>query len=104
RFELVGDLVFDCLEQRSNHGHRDPVSELKRLSGHLPDRLSMPSSRASHLVARLESSQNGRGRHSVLQEFGLSLITDMMRKGELDMDGKEVLSNWCSDAVEKHRA
>jgi hypothetical protein len=103
-FELVGDLVFDCLEERHGGNDLDLEAALTRLSERLPSPTSMLSTRALELMDKTRClSQNG-GPLPVLEEYGLTVLADMLWAGELDMDGSRVLTDWCDNAIAKQRS
>jgi len=103
-FELQGDIVFDCLEEHSRGKNLDPESALLRLSGEIPDGESMPFVRTSELLARARSLKKNHHLCNKIEECGLAVLADMLRQGELEMDGGRVLADWCFDAVAKHRS
>jgi hypothetical protein len=103
-FELAGDLVFDCLEERYGENACDPEAALIGISGRLPSSALTPFARALELMEKVRIlSQHG---HSlcVLEEYGLAVLADMLRLGELDMDGSQMLTGWCRNAIAKQRS
>lgn len=103
-FELVGDLVFDYLEEQNVGNYFDPQVALAGLLEWLPSPASMPSARALELVDKAQSlSQNGIFL-PVLEEYGLAILRDMLRAGELEIDESRVLNTWCRDAIAKHKS
>jgi len=103
-FELVGELVFDCLDEQRAEKDLDPEAALTGLLERLPSPASMPSARALELTEKARSSSQNGGSLSVLEEYGLAVLADMLRAGELFMDGSRVLTDWCGDAIAKQRS
>ncbi len=103
-FELVGDLVFDYLEERQSGNDFDPEAALTDLSKWPPSPDSMPSARALELLEKARSSSQNGNFLPALEEYGLAVLAGMVRAGELDMDGSRVLTNWCGDAIAKYKA
>jgi hypothetical protein len=103
-FELLGDFVFECLEELQTGNYLDPQSVLTELSGWLPSPALMPSTRALKLIDKAQSlSKSGVSLH-VLEEYGLAALADMLLRRELCIDGSRVLIDWCDDAITKHRS
>jgi hypothetical protein len=103
-FELAGDLVFECLEEQVRVVDLDPESSLRRLSARIPNLAFRPSTRVQQLLLLIESSTNGHNSHAPLEELGLSIMRDLLRTGELDLDESHLLTKWCHDALQKHQA
>jgi len=103
-FELVGELVFDCLEEQVGGIYLDPEAALRDLSEGVPSPTSMPAARALELMEKARSSGQNAGSLAVLEEYGLAVLADMLQTGELEIDGKQVLTDWCGDAIAKQRA
>lgn len=103
-FELVGDLVFDCLEERHGGNDLDPEVVLTDISARLPNPAWMPSARVLELMEKARISSRHGGSLRLLEEYGLAVLTDMLRSGELDMDGSRVLTDWCRNAIAKQRS
>lgn len=104
RFELIGDLVFQCLEERDTCNDLNPEASLRGLASQLPRPAFMPAARALELLAMARSSSQTGGDPSVLEEYGLAIMADMLRTEELNMDGTRVVADWCSDAIAKHKS
>jgi hypothetical protein len=103
-FELAGDLVFECLEERDGRNDLNPEAALTALSNRIPRPAFMPSARVLELLENARSSSENGICLSALEEYGLAVLSDMLRAGELDMDGARVLTDWCGDAIAKHRS
>lgn len=103
-FELVGDLIFDSLEDRRGENNLPPEAALTDLSKRIPYPASMPSSRALELGEKARSSIEKGCRLSAIEEFGITVLADMLKASELDMDGSQVLTGWCGDAIMKQRS
>ena len=101
-FELVGDLVFDCLEEAQRAKDSEPEVALAGLARKPPSLDSMPAARVSELMEKTRSFIQDHGPLSVLEDYGLRILADMLRTGELEMDGNGVLAEWCADALAKH--
>lgn len=101
-FELLGDLVFDCLEEQ--HCGSDPEAALTGLSGRHPRPASMPSNRAQELIEKARSTNQNGGSLQLLEGYGLTVLEDMLLTGDLNIDWVRVLTDWSADAVEKHRS
>ena len=106
-FELLGDFVFDCLSQHVDGIAAIPELVLQSLNGHTPDQSLLPVARVEELLCQHRRIQ-GNAQHAsgmeTLESHGLSLLRDMLRSGELAVDGHRVLSAWCSDALRKQRS
>jgi hypothetical protein len=106
-FELLGDLVFDCLSQHVDGIAAFPEIVLQSLHGHTPDQSLLPAVRVEELLCQHHEIQRN-AQHvcglKTLESHGLSLLRDMLRSGELAIDGRPVLSAWCADALRKHRS
>lgn len=103
-FELLGELVFDCLEEQDGGNYLDPEAALRDLSERLPSPTSMPAARALELIEKARVSSQNVCSLTVLEEYGLAVLADMLRAGELEMDGKQTLTGWCGDAITKQKA
>ena len=106
-FETAGDIIFDCLVDSGNNGRQvTPESALLALSDFMPERSTLPVARAEALVAQLQELQNEHGLTVLesLRDHGLSLLQEMLSAGELEVDGRTILSTWSKDAVAKHRS
>lgn len=103
-FELIGDLVFQCLEERDTLNDLNAEASLRGLSNQLPRPAFMPAARAMELLEKAQSSSQTGGDLSVLEEYGLATLSEMLRRDELSMDGARVLGNWCDDAIAKHQS
>ena len=103
-FELAGDLVFECLEEELGGNDLNPEEVLTALSSRLPRPAYMPSARAVELLAKARSSSQNGIDLSVIEEYGLDVLADMLRAGDLKMDGRAVLTDWCGDAIAKHKS
>lgn len=103
-FELAGDLILDCLVERRDGKPRRPESVLEDLADRAPDPEVMPSVRAETVLKQARAlSENGHGRSLAdLESCGLSALRDMLRSGELEMDGSRRLRAWSADAAAKH--
>lgn len=105
-FEMAGDLILDCLEERRSGNSSGPDSALEDLANHAPAVFLMPSARAKAVLERAQClSEKGHLRAlPELQSYGLSVLGDILRSCELDMDGSARLSAWSSDAAAKHKS
>lgn len=105
-FELAGDLILDCLAERRYGKLRRPESVLEDLADRAPNPSVMPSVRAERVLKQARGlSENGHGRALAdLETYGLSVLRDMLRSGELEMDGTRRLRAWSADAAAKHRS
>ena len=105
-FELAGDLILDCLVERRDGRPRRPELVLEDLADRAPDPSDMPSVRAETVLKQARGlSENGHGRALAdLESYGLSVLRDMLRSGELEMDGSKRLRAWSADAAAKHRS
>jgi len=103
-FELVGDIVFKCLEELHGGMNLDPEAILTDLSRQIPIAATVPADRALMVLEKAQTlSQNG-GHLSALGEYGLTILADMLRAGELNIDRSRVLIDWCDDAVAKQKS
>lgn len=105
-FELAGDLIFDCLVAYRDGRARRPESALEDLADRAPDPSVMPAVRAETVLKQARGlSENGhRGTLADLESYGLSVLRNMLRSGELEMDGSRRLRDWSADAVAKQRS
>lgn len=103
-FELIGDLIFDCLAERRHVKSQAPEVALMDLAEWPPSRDSMPSLRASKLMEKARSFIQDHGSLSVLEDYGLRVLAHMLQTGELEMDGSRILTEWSADAIAKHRS
>ena len=103
-FELAGDLILDCLVERRDGRPRSPESVLEDLASRAPDPSVMPSVRAERVLKQARGlSENEHGRALAdLESYGLSVLRDMLRSGELEVDGITRLRAWSADAAAKH--
>lgn len=102
--ELSGDLVFDSLEEAQRAAFFDPETALRELAHRLPDFDSMPCPRAVELVERTKTLTTGRVSFQMLEDYGLRILAEMLRSGELELDEKRILPEWCEDAIPKHKS
>lgn len=102
-FELLGDLVFDCLDSQEKQPTVSPQQMLVALAARPPDADWMPAQRARELLDKTKD-QSVRDKASLLEPYGLSLLGKMLQAGELDWSGTEVVASWSRDAVAKHEA
>lgn len=100
-FELVGDVVFDCLEAQQRVSRLPAKNALAALASASPASASMPSTRASEFLERAATSTRKGYPIDQLREFGISVLQDLLNDGELAMDGNVLIRNWCHDALEK---
>lgn len=105
-FELAGDLILDCLVVRRDGRRRSPESVLEDLADRTLDPSVMPSMRAERVLKQARGMlENGHGRALAnLESYGLSVLRDMLRSGELEMDTTRRLRAWSTDAAAKHRS
>ena len=103
-FELLGEFVFDCFEEQDGTNYLSPEAALRYLSGRLPSPDWMPAARALDLIEKARCSTQNGACLAVLGEYGLAVLEDMLRSGELEMDGTQALTDWCDDAIAKQRA
>jgi hypothetical protein len=103
-FELLGDLVFYCLEERHLNNDSNPASVLTTLSEWLPSPVSIPSTRAQLLMDKAQSLIRDGISLEVLEEYGLAILENMLLTGDLHLDWSTALKEWCNDAVAKHRS
>ena len=103
-FELLGDIVFDSLEELHAGTYLAPEIALQELSERVPSPASMPSARALELIKKVRFSNHNGASFSTLEEYGLGVLSDMLQSRELDMDSSRVLTDWCSDAIAKQRS
>lgn len=106
-FELRGDFVFDCLARQVNGVARSPDIVLQSLQGHAPDQSLLPVTRAEELLSQHRDLRGGLNHAcglETLDKYGLGLLRDMLHSGDLALDGRRVLIEWCADAIEKQRA
>jgi hypothetical protein len=108
-FELAGGLVLDYLVQRRDGRPRRPGAVLEGLAQHPPDPCVMPLVRAERVRAErvLQLARqllgNGHGRAMPeLEGYGLRVLREMLRLGDLEMDGNAMLNDWSRDAAAKH--
>ncbi len=106
-FELAGDFVFDCLSQHVDGTLTSPDAVLQSLQEHVPDPTLLPVIRVEELLCQYRKIQEN-GRHicglEALKSHGLTLLREMLRSGELAVDGRSLLSMWCTDALNKQRS
>ena len=105
-FELAGCLVFDGLSACRYRGPVRPDSILEDLSQQtiLPSDLPLARTEEVMQQARMSSENGHRRAMSGLEIYGLSVLRDMQRSGELEMNWSTVMNSWSSDAVAKHRS
>jgi hypothetical protein len=105
-FELAGDLILDCLSERSARKPHRPDSALEDLANHSPHPSVMPSARAKAVLEQARHlSENGHvPALAELESHGLTVLNDMLSSGELEMDGNTMLSAWSVDAIAKHKS
>lgn len=105
-FELAGDLVLDCLAERSDAGMSGPSAPLEELSWYLPDPSALPLARADALRKQVESAWEDRRRPVLhqLQSYGLAVVEEMRRSGDLAMDARGFLRAWSADATARARS
>ena len=105
-FEISGDLIFDCLMECRDVSPRTPAAVLEYLGNHAPDPSVMPSLRAEGVLKQAYGlSENGySGTVAELENYGLSVLRDMLHSGELDLDGSRMLRAWSIDATAKHKS
>ncbi len=104
RFELPGELVFDCLLAFTPNVSSNTVDILQSLAQFPLSPQLLPSFRARELsqrAARIHDSSHGL---DLVREYGLGALDSMLTAGELDIDGSQVLSAWCRDAIVKQQA
>lgn len=105
-FEVAGCLVFDGLSAHRYCRPVGPDTVLEDLAQQTILPSSLPLARVDEVVQQARKlSENGHRRAmSELETYGLSLLRDMQRTGELEMNGSTVMNAWSSDAVAKHRS
>jgi hypothetical protein len=103
-FELTGDLVFDCVHEAPTPTQFDPKASIAAVSNRLPDSASMPVARARELFGKACGFTGDHTVLCVLNEYGLAIISNMLRAGELEMDGSSVLAAWTTDALVKYES
>lgn len=105
-FELAGDFIFDCLAECRNGRPGGPDTVLQDLAKQEPDPAVMPLVRTETVLEqRRLLTENGHGRTlPELERYGLSVLGDMLRSGELEIDGNAILGAWSADAAAKHRS
>lgn len=102
-FELLGDLVFDCLDAQQPRPTDSPRDMLIALAARPPDPDWMPATRAKDLLD-MANSESLRDKASILEPYGMSVLGKMLRVGELEWNGADVITSWSRDAVAKHNA
>ena len=105
-FELSGDLVLDRLVGRRVCRSNEPESVLEYVADGPPSPSVMPSVRAETVLneARGLSAKGNKSALADLESYGLSVLRDMRRSGELEMDSNQNLRAWSADAAAKHRS
>lgn len=103
-FELVGDLLFDCAEELRHLRDYHPVGRLKRFSQQFPGTDSMPANRVLELLEKASTLRQNGELPPVLDDYGLAVLSDMLRTGELAVDARQLLRDWSDDAVAKHES
>jgi hypothetical protein len=100
-FELQGDLVLDCLDAQQPGPAETPLGMLTRLAARPPDREWMPAVRTEELFDKTHSTGLC-DRAEFLGPYGTTVLGEMLRQGELDWNGAELITSWSGDAVAKH--
>jgi hypothetical protein len=104
-FELSGDLILECFAERSGRRSRRSDTALEDLANHVADPSVMPSVRARTVLEQARHlSETGVRAIEELESYGLKVLRDMLRSGELEMDGNRTLSAWSTDATAKHKS
>ena len=105
-FELSGDLIFDCLSEYDGEDSALMETLLSTIQNHTPLTSLMPTTRVHELLEQYDQLAT-RERVSgfwVIERNGLSVARDMIRSGELELDGRELLRAWCQDTLAKQRS
>lgn len=105
-FELAGDLVLDCLAERSDARTSGPSLPLEELSWYLPDPSALPLARADALLKHAGSVWEDGNRPVLrqLQPYGLAVLEEMRRSGDLAVDARRFLRDWSADATARARS
>lgn len=64
---------------------------------------SLPANRVRELLTKAHASSLN-GALSILDPYGMAIMADMLRVGELDLNAGQILSDWCGDTITKHRS
>lgn len=102
-FELLGDLVLDCLDVQQPRPIDTPQDMLINLAARAPEPEWMPELRAKELLDKTKKLRH-RDEAAILEPYGTSILGEMLRLGELDWNGAELMTSWSRDAVAKHNA
>lgn len=103
-FELLGDLVFDCLEDLPEDHSIETDDLLDRLSLHSPPPDWLPAARAQELLDQIQATGLSGPDRELLGLYGLTAVEQAYAGGHLEIDAGKVLRQWCCDAQEKQRS
>ncbi len=103
-FEIAGDLVWDCLTEYLSGDKRPPIAALCALACHTPSREVLPTARVGELLEVVRKSTLTARLHSYLNACGLRAVEAVMRSGELATNERMILTEWCKDAIAKHKS
>jgi hypothetical protein len=103
-FELIGDFVFERLEEHCESSTAEPEEILFELSTLSPSPADQPSARVQELLSKVQVLINNGRPVRLLNHYGLSVLTQILQENKLEIDYSVVLADWCSDAIAKHRS
>ena len=101
RFELGGDLILDSLVECLASGSRNGAPALRHLSKHTPDASILPATRAAETMQQAAEVERLGQMRWQLREYGLRVIEEMSRHDSLEVNGREMVHEWCADAEAK---
>ncbi|MEZ6137014.1 MAG: hypothetical protein R3C53_19135 [Pirellulaceae bacterium] len=106
RFELSGDLILDCLSEYDGYGCDFMGKLLNTLQNHTPSISLMPVTRVRELLKQHEqlATREGVAGFRIIERNGLNVARNMLRSGELELDGRELLRSWCQDTLTKQQS
>ncbi|MGH7243406.1 MAG: hypothetical protein ACREJD_08330 [Phycisphaerales bacterium] len=103
-FELVGDLVLDCLEELRCENVLTPAQRLERLSKMKPGNDLFPETRVRELCDRLAAAAIDAEGRTMLREHGLASLIQLRDSGKLSGDWGSIVAAWSRDATSKLRS
>ena len=103
-FELTGDLVYDCasdcIDVSRSNGRGLILDSLLNCRPATP---MMPAARALEVRDKARRLADGgcASGMAALDDYGLSVLRDMLATGNLEVNGEAVLHGWSRDAIVK---
>ena len=103
-FELAGDLVFESMHVYRDGEKRLPLSTLDAIGRHTPSTEVLPTTRVAGLMKLVRGSKSFGRLLSSLNHYGLGAVETLMKTENLYAKQKQILPDWCSDAMAKHKS